>query len=95
MRVMVNLPELDAEKQELESRVAYFHATLLIETIKQLNIDDESKEKVLDSVLEHIKLDIRKEQIEETVWNMIDSFFVLVNSKKSSKNTVKKALNVV
>lgn len=55
MKVFVNLPELEEDKLELENRVADFHATLLIEKIKQLNISDASKKELLNSVLEHLK----------------------------------------
>lgn len=52
MKLFVNLPE---DNEELENRIADFHATLLIEKIKQLNINDEHKKKVLDLTLENIK----------------------------------------
>lgn len=55
MKVFVNLPELEEDKEELENRVANFHATLLIEKINQLNINDASKKKLLDLILKHIK----------------------------------------
>lgn len=55
MKVFVNLPELEEDKKELENRVADFHATLLIQKIKQLNISDVSKKELLNSVLEHLK----------------------------------------
>ena len=55
MKVFVNFPDLEEDKKELENRVANFHATLLIEKIKQLNISDASKKELLNSVLEHLK----------------------------------------
>lgn len=55
MKVIVNLPELEEDKKELENRVADFHATLLIENIKQLNINDASKRELLNSILGHLK----------------------------------------
>lgn len=55
MKVFVNLPELEEDKEELENRVANFHATLLIEKIKQLNINDASKKKLLDLILRDVK----------------------------------------
>ena len=51
MKVFVNLPELEEDKEELENRVANFHATLLIEKIRELNIRDSSKKKLLDLIL--------------------------------------------
>ena len=55
MRVFVNLPELAKDKEELENRVANFHAILLIEKIKGLNINDTSKKKILDLILKDVK----------------------------------------
>lgn len=55
MKVIVNLPELEEDKEELENRVANFHATLLIEKINQLNINDASKKKILDLILKDVK----------------------------------------
>lgn len=54
MKVIVNFPELDDDKIELENRVADFHATLLLEKIKQLNLSDTSRKKIFNSVLEHL-----------------------------------------
>lgn len=55
MKVIVNLPDLEDDKQELENRVADFHATLLIEKIKQLDINDTQKEKILNKILDNLK----------------------------------------
>ena len=55
MRVIVNLPETEEDIKELENRVADFHATLLIEKMKQLNINDKLKEKILNMILEDMK----------------------------------------
>ncbi len=55
MKVFINLPELEEDKEELENRVANFHAILLIEKIKQLHINDTSKKKLLDLILKDIK----------------------------------------
>ena len=55
MKVFVNLPELEEDKEELENRVANFHATLLIEKIKGLNINNANKRKLLDLVLKEVK----------------------------------------
>ena len=55
MKVFVNLPELEEDKEELENRVANFHATLLIEKIKQLHINDTSKKKILELILKDVK----------------------------------------
>lgn len=55
MRVFVNLPEPEEDKEELENRVANFHATLLIEKIRGLNISDRAKKKILDLILKDVK----------------------------------------
>ena len=55
MKVFVNLPETKENKFELENRVADFHATLLIEKIRQLNINDTYKKKLLDLILKDLK----------------------------------------
>lgn len=55
MKVFVNLPELEEDKEELKNRVANFHATLLIEKIRQLNINDASKKKILNLILKDVK----------------------------------------
>lgn len=54
MKVFVNLPELEEDKEELENRVANFHATLLIEKIRGLHINDVSKKKLLDLILKDV-----------------------------------------
>lgn len=55
MKVIVNLPEFDDDKLELENRVADFHATLMIEKIKHLNINDVSKKELLNSIIENFR----------------------------------------
>lgn len=55
MKVFVNLPELEEDKEELENRVANFHATLLIEKIRGLPISNVSKKKILGLILKGIK----------------------------------------
>lgn len=55
MKVFVNLPELEEDKIELENRIAEFHAILLVEKIKQLNISDVNKKKVLKEILKNLK----------------------------------------
>lgn len=51
----MNLPELEEDKIELQNRVAEFHAILLVEKIKQLNISDVNKKKVLKEILKNLK----------------------------------------
>lgn len=64
MKVYVNLPQTPEERKELANGVARFHATLMLEKIKKLNINDSSKEKVLNLVLDHLKEEAKKECIE-------------------------------
>lgn len=63
MKAIVNYPTDKEMIQELQNRVAEFNATLIIETIKRLEIDDLSKEKVLDGVLNKLKNDLENETI--------------------------------
>jgi len=55
MKLIVNYPELESDKEEFISRVAKFHAILLIEKIKQLHVNDKNKEKILNLVFENLK----------------------------------------
>lgn len=55
MKIIVNYPELEEDKLELENRIADFHATLLLERINQLNIRDKFKRDLLNKVLDHLK----------------------------------------
>lgn len=55
MKVFVNLPETEEAKIELENRVANFHATLIIEKIKQLNVNDTYKKEILNLILQDLK----------------------------------------
>ena len=54
MQIIVHYPTQNEGENELENRVADFHATLLIETLKQLNISDKSKKELFNSILEHL-----------------------------------------
>lgn len=58
MKVIVNLPQTDEDIKQLEQRVADFHATLLIEKIKQLDLTDKDKDKILNLILDKIKNDL-------------------------------------
>ena len=55
MKVIVNYPELDDDMQELESRVADFRSTLLVEKLKQLNVTDSIKKELLNSIIAYLK----------------------------------------
>ena len=55
MKVIINYPELEDDIQELESRVADFRATLLVEHIKQLNVNDSTKKELLNSITTDLK----------------------------------------
>ncbi len=61
MKVFVNLPQTPEERKVLANGVARFHATLMLEKIKKLNINDSSKEKVLNLVLDHLEEEAKKE----------------------------------
>ena len=55
MKVFVNLPETKENKIELENRVADFHATYYRKKIRQLNINDTYKKKLLDLILKDLR----------------------------------------
>lgn len=55
MKVIVNLPETEEAKIELENRVANFRATLLIEKIRQLNVSDTYKKELFNLILQDLK----------------------------------------
>lgn len=55
MKVNVNYPELEDDMLELESRVADFRATLLIEKINHLNVKDSTKKEILNSIIADLK----------------------------------------
>ena len=62
MKVFVNLPQTPEERKALANGVARFHATLMLEKIKKLNINDymyESYENFLKG------LDIRSINVQE------------------------------
>lgn len=62
MKIFVNLPQTDEDIKQLEQRVADFHATLLIEKIRQLDIAEKDKDKILNLILDKIKNDVAKEK---------------------------------
>ena len=55
MKIIVNFPKETEAINELENRVAEFHAKLVVEKIKQLSVSDENKELLLKMVLEQLK----------------------------------------
>ena len=59
MNVIVNYPDIEnmATKLELERNVAKFNAILIKEKIDNLNIDNSSKGKVFDEVINYFKSD--------------------------------------
>lgn len=58
MNVTVNYPEPNStvEKQLIEN-VAKFHARLIKESVNMLNIDNQSKKKILEQILQKYKSD--------------------------------------
>lgn len=54
MKVTVNYPEKNssAEKQLIEN-VAKFHAQLIKRSVDMLNVDNQSKKKILEEILEY------------------------------------------
>lgn len=54
LKVIVNYPQSKEDIELLEDNVATFKATLILESIKKLNIPDERKKQVLKDVLNHL-----------------------------------------
>lgn len=55
MQVYVNYPKDEEGKKELAKAVADFHAKLLMEKINSLNLDKDSKKRVIKGILEKVK----------------------------------------
>lgn len=73
MKVFVEFPDTEEGINELEDRVAEFHATLLIEKLKQLKISGKSKKKLLNLILEHLEEQIKDEEQNKKRKNMNSS----------------------
>ena len=50
MQVIVYFPDTVEALNEFEDRIAFLHATLILEKIKQVNNNDETKKQILDSI---------------------------------------------
>jgi len=55
MNVFVNLPEDEEGRKEFQKAANIFQATIIVETIKSMDINDMSKKKVLNGVIEKAK----------------------------------------
>ena len=55
MEIFINYPQTHEGKKELEESLAKFHATLIVEKIKQLDYSDNIKNKLLNLILADIK----------------------------------------
>lgn len=55
MKVIVNFPDTLEGINEFEERIAHFHATLLLENIKALKVDNNMKKDLLNKLLKYIK----------------------------------------
>lgn len=51
MKVFVNYLSNTTNELDFESRISNFHASLIVQKIKILNINDTSKKKLLNSIL--------------------------------------------
>lgn len=58
MNVTVNYPEPNSTvEKQLIKNVAKFHARLIKESVNMLNIDNQSKKKILEQILQKYKSD--------------------------------------
>lgn len=55
MKVVVNLPTTDDEISFLKNRIATFRATLILESINRLKLDNKEKKLILDNIISEIK----------------------------------------
>ena len=62
MELIVNYPKTEAGIREFNQAVAKFHAILLLDMIDNLNIDNVSKKKVLDGVLETLQFRLKESE---------------------------------
>ena len=58
MKVSVNYISDTTNELDFESRISNFHASLMVQKIKTLNINDTSKKQLLNSILEGLKKDV-------------------------------------
>lgn len=55
MKIKVNYPKEVEAIEQLENNIALFHATLLIETLKKINLDEKSNKKILKEIITIVK----------------------------------------
>lgn len=53
--MVVNLPFEEDDKNIFEDKIATFHATLLLETIDKLDINNQNKKIILNHILNKLK----------------------------------------
>lgn len=55
MKVVVNLPFEEDDKNILEDKIATFHATLILETIEKLEFNNKKKKSILADTISKVK----------------------------------------
>ena len=63
MKVVVNLPTTDEGISFLEDSIATFRATLILESIKKLSLENTVSKEILSKVLNKLK-----ETTKESIW---------------------------
>lgn len=63
--MIINLPTDDKEKSMFNEQFAKLQAKLVAESIKKLNVDDTSKERVCIGVLELLKNNVKEVKKDE------------------------------
>lgn len=66
MKVYVNYPEDKDGVLELQKAIAMFHATLVMESVDKLNLDNFSKRKLTKELLEKAKVEALTEEKKST-----------------------------
>ncbi len=62
MKIYINYPNDESGILELQKAIAIFHATLVMKSVDNLNIDNCSKKKVIKELLEKVKIEAFTEE---------------------------------
>lgn len=57
MEIELHFPENQKEKEELEEALRNFHAALILHTIEKLNVQVETKEAIIEEIINRLILD--------------------------------------
>lgn len=72
INVIVHYPTTEEAWRELRSRVASVHANATLNSIGKLNCPDWQKKKLIDAIIEDVKVQIEKEHMVKRSGNCFD-----------------------